>query len=165
MVISTLLPPGNVVKELELYKRRIFSLHGTISSLALPVFSLYHRAAVGETLKDPKALCLRGGGTGEVFSQGGALYLRLEGLDSFPGADEGSGGVGEFPGELDSPHLFLMAWDREGFSKSPGLPAIPRFSWRRWEHRSYEVCFAALPRWWERVFLYELPPRGCHRRN
>lgn len=153
MVISTLVPPGNIVKELELYKRRIFSLYGSISSLALPVFSLCHRADGGEALRDPRLLNLQGGAIGEVFNRGGSLYLRLDGS----GLPQASYGTEEFPEELNSPHLLLMAWDREGFSKAPTLPPPPRFSWGRWEYRNYEITLAPLPRWWEKVFCREIP--------
>ena len=35
--MRVLLPPGNIIKELELYKRELFARHGSFSSVAIPV--------------------------------------------------------------------------------------------------------------------------------
>ena len=158
MIFSAMVPPDNLDKELELYKRGLFSRFGTVSSLALPVFVPW----IGDFPSPGDAVLRRHWRTGGILVRAEGLFLEIQGVRETPAQGSTSPSEEPLPPPLLVPHLFLMDWMGEGFLEPPTLPEPPVLSWQK----SSLVCFDLTPApsgfWWEQVFLKEVSGFPAH---
>lgn len=158
------LPPGNIVRELEGYRRSIFSQYGTLSSYALPVFlfisqlsDVQTRGNISGGAKEPVAVPegelagVPAFSTGGVVQLGRGLYLEIEGFPSGIIGREDVGSSGDLPEELLPLNLLLMAWHSEGLSTPPTLPNPPSLTWRRCSTEMVRISTLSHKRWWSNI--------------
>ena len=157
MIFSALVPPGNIIKELDIYKQRLFSLFGTVSSLVLPPLL----PLVGDDLDSGGKVLLPHCRTGTILVREEGLYLNIHRAEGGLNQDHASPPPSEepLPRPLLVPHLFLMDWRGEGFKTPPELPAPPDLSWKKGALVTFEMVVESRGFWWEQVFLKELLQR------
>ena len=153
MIFSALIPPGNIIKELELYKEQLFRRFGTVSSRALPVLIPW----ITEPPADRVAVLRQSRQTGGILRREEGLFLEIlcAGETPSPGP---SPALPEkaLPPPFQVPHLFLMDWQGEGLDVPPDLPEPPALSWQKGAFVTFELVTEPGGIWWEQVFLKEI---------
>lgn len=153
MIFTALMPPGNIVKELELYKEQLFRRFGTVSSRALPVLIPWMAdppADTVATLRQPRR-------TGGILQREEGLFLEILSAGETPSpALSPVLPEGALPPPFLVPHLFLMDWMGEGLNAPPELPEPPALSWQKAVFVTFELVADPRGLWWEQVLLKEI---------
>lgn len=157
MIFRAIVPPSNIIKEIESYKRELFRLLKIVAPIAIPpLIPLSWGADVADLSSiDPRSFppCEKM----ELKDEEGTLFLAV--LDNTGQSILSNLNLEAPVNDLGVPGFFLMNRVVENFKKTPLLPPPPKLRWKVWEVVDFCLIIHNQEEWWNNVALEEIIPR------